>query len=454
MDKLKKDPDGVEGSFLSNGLRTFINQFGNLLIGLIVMITMRNWYGEEDAGTFLAGFSYAFLLAQIAIFGFDNLSIREIAANVAKNNSKIIEEFHKYSNLFVWTLSILLTVILSLFFFYQNTEETNYYVASIIYVPFFTILLLNQFKLLGLGHVIPAQTPEKLVRPGLLLISMLIIHFFLPDLENLWSLILINLSAFIIVWFISDISFNYKFGIWKKITESENSDLTDELKSEVNKSSRKVWTKSAFGLFIFAIISHLNGKIDIVMLDWMMDNNEDITYYNTAHRFGGFVAFGALIVNQIMGPIVANHYTRNETNALKKIVTKTSLFSFLAALPILLFFYFFGTWMIESLFGRCVPEEQEVLMITSFGYLMQVLAGSATFLLIMKKETSVLASISIALAFLVNIICNVIFIPEYGIIGAAYGTTSALLVWTVLMVIFVWRKIKVNPTFFSKYLFK
>ena len=84
--KLNSSLKGLKGNLLSNGSWTVVNQFGNLLISFLVMVLMRNWLGEEDAGTFTAGFSYAFLLSQIAIFGFDNLSIREITKHLNKND--------------------------------------------------------------------------------------------------------------------------------------------------------------------------------------------------------------------------------------------------------------------------------------------------------------------------------------------------------------------------------
>ena len=136
------------------------------------MVLMRNWLGEEDAGTFTAGFSYAFLLSQIAIFGFDNLSIREITKHLNKNDWSSVKSYHRFTNLIVWSFSILLTIIACAYSYLYVKENALYYILSFLTTPFLTMLMLNQFKVLGLGFVNLAQSPEKLLRPGLFLLSI------------------------------------------------------------------------------------------------------------------------------------------------------------------------------------------------------------------------------------------------------------------------------------------
>lgn len=411
------------------------------------MVFMRNWLGEEDAGTFTAGFSYAFLIAQLAIFGFDNLSIREITSKLAKNDFLGIQSYHRFSNLLVWIISLCLTIIGCLICYYTVGDNTLYYFLSLLTTPFLTMLILNQFKILGLGYVSLSQSPEKLIRPGLFLFSLILIHAFLPQHENLSIILIINIIIFILTWLISDINFRLKAD-FNSVLPSRQSLSKRSIKN------KKKWLYAAGGLFIYSVIGHLNGKIDIIMLDKMLENNSSITYYNSATRFAAFVSFGTLIVNQMMGPVISTHFKNNERKKLAKIVAKTSLFSLLIAFLVFVFYLFFGDWLFSYLFERAIPLEQQVLVISSTGNIFQVIAGSAAFLLIMDKSTSKFASFSIAIGLVINTILNFALIPNYGIIGATLGTSSSMFAWCILMIIFSVRKTKINPTCFTSALLK
>lgn len=436
---LNSEADGLKGSFLKNGLLTFINQFGNLFLNLILMIILRNYLGDKDNGIFVTGFTYAFLLAQIAIFGFDNLSIREVSSYITQNKFNALKKYFKYSITTVGLLSIVLTTIsIAYFYLFKEAELAWYYTLSVILAPFLCLLMLLQFNMLGMGDAVASQTPEKLIRPLLLLIPVLILHF-LSDELKLWQALVINLIAFILVFLLAVRLFNQRKKQSLALIQSNTEDSIPK---------NNIWLKAAFGLFIYSIIGHINGKIDIVMLEHLGDVS-DVTPYNTANRFGSFVAFGTLIVNQLFGPIISNHFNRNEIGKLQQLIYKSSFFSLLIALPVLVFFHFGGMWMLELLFRTATEEEHAVLMIVSIGFLFQVLAGSAAFLLIMKKETAHFATISILVALIINILLNYLLIPSMGIIGASWGTAVALLVWTLLMIIFAYRKNNINPTCFS-----
>ena len=44
----------------------------------------------------------------------------------------------------------------------------------------------------------------------------------------------------------------------------------------------------------------------------------------------------------------------------------------------------------------------------------------------------------------INIIFNLIFIPQYGINGAAIGTTASLIVWNLLGIYYVYKELKIK----------
>ena len=103
---------------------------------------------------------------------------------------------------------------------------------------------------------------------------------------------------------------------------------------------------------------------------------------------------------------------------------------------------------ILGLFGEEFKNGYLSLLILIVGQLVNALSGSVGYIMVMtgkQKQASIVFAISAAL----NIIMNLIFIPIFGIAGAAAARAASLILWNVTLVFYIRNRLDLNSTIFS-----
>ena len=118
------------------------------------------------------------------------------------------------------------------------------------------------------------------------------------------------------------------------------------------------------------------------------------------------------------------------------------------SLPIKLDFLMIFGKPILGLFGEEFKNGYLSLLILIVGQLVNALSGSVGYIMVMtgkQKQASIVFAISAAL----NIIMNLIFIPIFGIAGAAAVTAASLILWNVTLVFYIRNRLDLNSTIFA-----
>ena len=210
-----------------------------------------------------------------------------------------------------------------------------------------------------------------------------------------------------------------------------------------------VYLKQALIILPIGLLSTINERVDVVMVSKIL-GPESNAVYGIAFKFALFSGFGLVILNQIMVPHYAQHFNEdgNQAELQKKISTNVRL-AFILSLSVALFLFFVGENLL-SWFGKSTESYilgYKTMLILTIGQLFNVAFGSTGYLLTMAKKES-LVLISIGCGVLANIVLNFFLVPILKIEGAAIATSSSIIVWNVMMLIFVKRKLKINPTIF------
>ena len=102
-----------------------------------------------------------------------------------------------------------------------------------------------------------------------------------------------------------------------------------------------------------------------------------------------------------------------------------------------------------GLFGSEFVVVYLPLLILLVGQMINALAGSVALIMAMsghQKQTGIIITTSAAM----NIVLNLLLIPILGILGAAVSTTSTMILWNVMMLVYVYRKLGINSTVIIK----
>ena len=196
-----------------------------------------------------------------------------------------------------------------------------------------------------------------------------------------------------------------------------------------------------------SIGSLLTFKIDTVMISGFLG-------YVAAGTYGLPMAMANVIdvpnqaINSITAPIISGAWKNNDFKSLSEIYKKASLNLLMAGLIILLIGYFsFDNLGQLSSNPDAFKNGKIIFLIIGLAKLVD-LATSVNGSLISYSANYKYNLYFIAVLAGLNIYLNILFIPKYGLPGAAYATFISIFIFNSLKVLFLQYKYKIHP--FSK----
>jgi O-antigen/teichoic acid export membrane protein len=204
--------------------------------------------------------------------------------------------------------------------------------------------------------------------------------------------------------------------------------------------------KQILDLCIFGIIIGLSGyalaNIDKYMINEFIDLGA-VGIYSIAFYFGTLILIPTRSLNKIAVPIIAESWKNKDLNNIKDIYYKSSINQFVFGLLL-----FVGIWVnIDNIF-RLLPEEYSfgrwVILYIGIANVITSLSGSSIYILATSAFYRFQSYFMILLILLV-VITNLIFIPLYGITGAALASLISTLIYVSVRMFFLHKKFNMWP---------
>jgi O-antigen/teichoic acid export membrane protein len=285
----------------------------------------------------------------------------------------------------------------------------------------------------GLKLVVLGLMPEMLIVP---VIVIFLIGFFYLFIDK-------NLTAsWIIGAKLIATSITFIIGVYLL-----NKALPKPVKHAKYEYQTKFWFNKLLPFMLLGGMYVITSRSSILMLGTII-GTDAAGLYGPVDRGVQLLAFVLTAINSILAPNIASLYAENNIQAIQKMVTQTSRIMFLSSLPIAIGLIFFGHWYL-LLFGSEFTQAHTALIILSIGQLFSIATGSVGILLTMTghENYSVLSNSS---NVLLNIILNFLWIPQWGINGAAAATAMSTILVNVLKVIWVRKKLGIDSTIIGK----
>jgi O-antigen/teichoic acid export membrane protein len=197
---------------------------------------------------------------------------------------------------------------------------------------------------------------------------------------------------------------------------------------------------------LYGIITSFSGKIavnvDSIMINAMLGISQTgiyaITYY-----FGSIILTPSRSITKISGVVIADAWKDNDLNTIARIYYKSSLNQFIFASLL-----FIGIWAnIHNVF-RILPVDylpgKFVIFFIGLGCVIQMLGGMNSNIIATSKYYKML-TLFIVIHVIVIVITNLVFIPIYGIVGAAAASAITQLVSVIIKFIFLRLKFGLQP---------
>lgn len=315
----------------------------------------------------------------------------------------------------------------------QKSQESflfaDYYYYLIPLTFFF--LYFNVFELFARVNyeVVISQLLREVVKRIFILIAFSLLFFnvigfsgFMP----IWLLASV-LPTVILLWHISrmkSFSFSSNLGFLR-----QNKDLV-----------RKLVNISGFTLLI-ATAPHIIGLIDKYMLNQIYGLSVAGVYTITMY-FGSFISMPIRSLHSISLPIVAEAWKEDDRETIRSLYYKSCINQLILAVLL-----FVGIWAnVDNIFIYLPDFESGKYVIFFIGLMSAVDMGTGiNGTIIATSKYYRYDGLFHLLLVILTIITNLIFIPLYGITGAAMATALTRILFNLFRYFFVWRVFKMQP---------
>jgi O-antigen/teichoic acid export membrane protein len=211
--------------------------------------------------------------------------------------------------------------------------------------------------------------------------------------------------------------------------------ITNKIKLvKINQLFLKKFIRATWPMGVYMILfSGYDRAVDSILIKQLIGVT-DLAYYGLAYKiYGNLIQPAYFLINSVF-PLLSG-----KTENKRKLFWQTARLMLFGALIVAPTVYFLSPWIIKVLGGQAYLAAVEVLRILLVAMVFAYIGHLVGFTLIAKGKQKLILLIGI-ISLIVNIGGNLMFIPQYGIIGAAWVTVLTEMVASVLMIIFLQRQ--------------
>ena len=421
------------GIIIRQSIRNAFISYGGTALGFIITIKFfTSILSESQYGLTRALLAFMLIGIQFILIGSQNSIIKffpELSARTKKPRSIFF--------LFLVPVLIAFIVFSGTFFAFKPVvvhyfKETELFSEYALYVlPL--ILFMSLFNLLD--SYIKAQL-DTVFASFLLEISLRLI--ILADLL-LYDFDVINFEQFMKIFVANyGLQFLFLFGYAFREKLFEFSFPRDLVSIE---QFKRIGNYGIFSFFSATTIV-LIGNVDVLMLSTLTDFSQT-GIYAIAFYIGAVIAIPRKAVQKIAFPMISKSFQANDLDNVADIYAKSSLNQFLFGVLI-----YIGVWAnLHNLFA-ILPASY-----SSISFVILVIGAANLFDLITGTNSQIIhasdhyrfdlfATIGLVI---VGIVLNFILIPKFGINGAALATACSILLYNLLKLLFIWKKLSMHP---------
>jgi O-antigen/teichoic acid export membrane protein len=192
---------------------------------------------------------------------------------------------------------------------------------------------------------------------------------------------------------------------------------------------------NALPFFISSISFMVLIHADTVILGLYQEESE-VAIYNAATRIAKLSIMIFMILNEVIMPVIVELNAKSEKEKLEYIFRVTATIAVIFSLLALLFFIFFGEYLLAVIYGEFYKAGALLLVILGVGQLITVAAGSSEIALTMMGFQKVNMYISLVTSVLAVLAC-VFVAPLYGSVAVVSVVAAALVLRGIVSTVFV-----------------
>jgi O-antigen/teichoic acid export membrane protein len=380
----------------------------SMVVALFVGVYVARYLGPEQFGLLSYAGSFVGLFTALATLGLDGIMVRDLVKTPERRDELLGTAFWlKAGGAILMWAGIAAAVP-----FTHNDTQTNILIVVIAFAVIF-----QAFNVIDLNY--QAEVKSKYVVYAQL-VSLVI--------SSITKLVFVWIAA-PLVWFAKNTG---KIWYWKWRWQTA-----------------KELVKDSWPLILSGMVIAIYMKIDQVMIKEMLDAGA-VGNYAAAVRLSEAWYFIPVAITSSVFPAIINAKKQSEELYYQRLQKLYDLMVWLAvaiALPTT----FLAPWVIRVLYGEAFLPAAGVLSIHIWAGVF-IFLGFVNGRWIIAENVQYIATIRSAAGAMMNVTLNIVFIPKYGINGAAIATFFSVLVASHIAFLFINKARKVfimqNKSFF------
>ncbi|ADN75281.1 polysaccharide biosynthesis protein [Ferrimonas balearica DSM 9799] len=398
---------------------SFLVRSCGLGAGFILSILLARTYDKEVVGGFFLFVQLVTLCAMVMRYGSDNSLLKLSQYFSREDKVSVLKLSSQYALRIIIPFLVFLPLI-NYFWFGNNIEFVLLIIACLL--PYSFIQFSGEY-LKGIGN----QNNGIILQVVLIPVLMLFLVSFFPNRpEILYTIcVLICFIASALGWR------NYK-----------------EPKVFTRGNLLEEYQKGLSAYFYVSVLNVVIATMDTIMIA-IVSTADSVAEYNIANKVALISSVVLVVVNGLIGPIFSSLWNEGKQEELVKKFTSITGYMMLIAVAIFTLAVGFGREFLIAFFGSDYESSYTLLVVLSFAQAVVLATGPVAFLLMMTGHTQYhRRSLNIAIAC--NVTLNLILIPLYGAIGAAWATSISLILKNIYSLAMANRIFKMTDLIFGK----
>lgn len=396
---------------------SFMVKVVSAVVSLIFYMYLGRVLGADGAGMFFLTLTIITIASVVARFGLENTLLKLVSRGVSQNKWGIVYTAYLKSFKLVLIVSILVSGVI-----YTASSEISMLVFSTndkaLYIELAAISV-TPLALSGL-HAQAIQALKKIFYSSIILnlliplIALAVAWIFVVDYGVLGAI-----SSYVFAIFVV---FLISILVWVNLIKNQKRDSSSV-------SNKEIYT-SCIPLFWVSLLQMVINWFSYMALG-VSASEADVGVFGMCIRVVTLFGFFLMAINSISAPKIAAMYKSNSINEIEVMCRSSSTLLLYSTLPL-----FIGVYMwadnILLLFGPEFSGNGLILRVLIVGQFVNIITGSVGILLAMTGHEKVMRN-NLALTATLCVVLNVIFVPIYGLLGAAISFSLSMAAQNIFM---------------------
>jgi len=382
-----------------------------ILISFVVTVFVVRYLGPKDFGLLSYAISFYGLFATISILGLESITIRELVKNPDKRDDLLGSVF------LLRLLGGVCTIIFIALTLYFSDEST--YISILILIVSVSAIF-QSFSVVDyyFRAEVKAKYSVYVFSTAVLIVAVLKIMLIIFEANLIYFAIAFSIEFLLAA---AGFLFVYRFNKLKLSGWRFNKKIAVSL------------LKDSWPLILSGLVVSVYMKVDQVMIKNML-NSEEVGYYAAAVKLSEAWYFIPVALTNSLFPAIVNAKKVSKefyNNRMQKLYDILAWMAIAIAVPVSIF----SSEIISIIFGNEFQSAAPVLTIYIWAGV-AVFLGVASSQYLINENFTKLSFSRTFIGMVLNILLNIILIPKYGIVGAAYATLISYSVAVFSIILF------------------